>query len=210
MEASIKGIGDESIWNLELGPAIKLGKAPVSIKTPKDWGATLLTGDVDAKRRLLPLEGASLAGLQQTYEGFVGVGELTDGKQAQSPYYCYLAVNDTTVGRLKDPAAALKSRFKNRLFAGNTGKFQPVAITTPIGQSLQWRKVTAEGPQEFYYVDAQGKELYVEQPGLIELYSYTQGKYQVMICWRLPSSLKANVKVEAWSKLMAGSVTFPQ
>ncbi len=205
MEASVRSAGEVNIFN-ELDPAIQIGKTPVKIRLPKDWGATLLAADVDSKRRLLQPEEAMLFGLQQTYEGFVGVGEVIDGKQGKLPFYCYLAVNNTTSRRARDPATALKSQLRNH---GDTSKFQSVAITTPSGHSLEWRKATAKGPQEFYYVDAQGKERYLKQPGLIEFYSYTQGDYQMMICWRLPEGLRKHAKIEARSKLMAGSVTFP-
>jgi len=212
MKETIAETRKDSPFSMHLDPAVvPLGSTPVRIQFPNDWNAKLLADDVDAKRRELPMDGTPLVGVQQVYEGFILLGEAIEGKeQAKSPYYCYLAVNDTTAGRIKDAAIALRSRLRKQFSADKTTTLDPFAIGTPTGQSLQWSKASSTGPQPFYYVDAAGKGQYRDETGLIELYCYTKDKYQIVICWRLPENLRSKINIDRWSKLMAGSVVFPE
>jgi hypothetical protein len=190
----------------DLYGAQELPGTPVSVRVPQIFkdpplieGAQL-NGKPVAMDRVRP-KFVSLPGLKLTYELLV---EDADGRKL--PFYCYVGAIDTTNGKIKDPAAALRKELSTSA-PKSLGEWEGFTAETPNGQAIPWRKLRCVGNQEFFSVDKGGQEQSVTVPGVLEVYLHEEGKYLVVVAWRTPVSIESKTELAKWAPLVAGCVS---
>ncbi len=174
----------------KLGASQQIPGTPVSIRIPRVFTSPALAEGITDARRVKPGV-VTIPGLKLTYEGFI-----KDSTEGQMAYYCYVGV---TSGPLQTIATQLHDELAKK-FPGAMAGWKDVSCATPEGQTIQCRKLRVLGKQELYYKDKAGKENYpANNDGVLEIYLYEKGGQVVIVAWRLPASIEANVGLGEFS-----------
>jgi len=189
-------------------PAAPLAGTSLKIQIPSSFVSqpfneqTQVDGAPIDPQRLKPPADLPLMGLQHTYEEFFA--DASGGKMA---YYCYLAAVDKA-NVTNEPIMVLRRQMQS-VFPKSVSKVEDIQCETPQGQSIEWQKLRATGPQAFYYVDQGGKADFREMDGALEIYSRTEGNTIVMVVWRVPSSIEGPqyVNLQTVAPRVAGTIT---
>ncbi len=80
----------------------------------------------------------------------------------------------------------------------------------PDGHESKWRQLHCVAPQVFACQDGAGKVQFETLPGILDIYLHEEHGFVVVIAWRLPKSIEANVNLAKWAPIVAGCVNVKQ
>jgi hypothetical protein len=217
MEKRITELRQVARFNALYAPA-ELEGTPILVRIPQVFknpqlvvGTEVAEKPVDAKRAGISFLRFPDKGKAKTvvYEAFV-----PDSSGGQQPFYIYAtAITDPdTQAALRGPSpdrmesAGDLAQTLEKAFPGKVRTWEDVGCPSPNGNNVPWQKIRAEGDQEFFYIDAQGKAQIQKFPGLIEIYARTEGDCLVLITWRMPSALEGSSNMAQLAQLVCGSL----
>jgi hypothetical protein len=137
----------------------------------------------------------NIPGLSMTYQKFMAEGEKA------YPFYCYIASTPITEGLKADAfKAAIEAEVAKSGAAG--GKFAPVTVNTPSGQSVTWDLLSVTSMQNFAGKPPAPE---ISMEGRFDLYFKSSGSNFILIGWRAPKAAAAANKFFDDVKFSMGS-----
>ena len=163
--------------------------------------------DQTDRRRLMPPAAKEMPGRVVTLEATVQAGE-----KSKQFYYCYVLAIDVPPQLRKSRTAHLhyvKKYIQDRLGA-QTVDWTKTTCTTAGQRTAEWQKIRHTRPQEFYYIDKDGKESYVNVNAVEEFWTPAEidSDKILVIYWRVPETLekKPYASLPERAPLVAGAV----
>lgn len=155
----------------------------------------LFDGDPPPSSNAAPPSVCNIPGLNTTHQKFVAEGEKA------FPFYCYFASTPITEGLKADAfKAAIEAEVAKSGATG--GKFTPVTVNTPSGQSVTWDLLTVTSMQNFA-----GKPPAPDSSieGRFDLYFKSSGANFILVGWRAPKAAAGANKFFDDAKYSMGS-----
>jgi hypothetical protein len=191
---------------LELYAPQDLAGTPVAVRVPQVFkdsplveGAPGKDGNPIDPRRVKPTV-FDLPWLKLTYE--LMIDQPPDGRL---PFYCYVGAVAKNADGAKDPNGIWTAELAGK--GGQLTDWSDFQAETPGGQTVAWKKLRFEGPQEFFRVDPTGQEAVAQMPGVLEIYLREDAGQYIVVAWRTPTSIEQQAELAKWAPLVAGCVT---
>ena len=117
------------------------------------------------------------------YPGFRFSYQGMPPNEPDSPYYLYLGA----VERQAATANVVPDLMQDRLRALDaSAAWQDVSVSSPTGETIQYRKLRAVGAMQFGNMPA---------PGVFEMYMYDGGGYRLFVSWRWPEAIGSQLNL---------------
>ena len=155
-------------------------RVPQVFKTSFNADSKIAGESIDARRLQPPF--LKLPGFRLCYEAANPSG------QGKAPYYLYLAVvqGDDLLSGPDALERQLRSGVLGSITSG-TDVWEDVTISTPSDETVEWRRLKAQGEQVFYVPGTDSE--FTMLPGQFEIYLRHFGNQAVIIAWRAPEAI---------------------
>ncbi len=172
-------------------------RVPQVFKTSFNADSKIAGENIDARRLQPPF--LKLPGFKLSYESTPSSG------QGGSPYYLYLAV--VKGDALLSGPDALERQLRSGVlgsFTSGTDAWEDVTISTPSDETVEWRRLKAQGEQVFYVSGTDSE--FTRLPGQFEIYLRHFDNQAVIIAWRAPETIVEASEIKRYALVCASTV----